>query len=180
MGVCERVILKWILNKWIHVRQNKDEWQTVVNTVMNFILFIPCIVIRSHISYTNKMHSSYLLYKITNWFYCKKIRLFYIINKKCAFCWCKKCVTVMNLSHKTQGISWPNQQLVASEGKSCLSCFAYPILNQPTFPCFTLWVLTSKICLIIRGSPQLPYANSVVTQYIERPSFYIIHITPPL
>jgi hypothetical protein len=36
LGVDEKVILKWILKKmdveWIHLAQDRDQWQAVVNT----------------------------------------------------------------------------------------------------------------------------------------------------
>ena len=50
---------------------------------------------------------------------------------------------------------------------------------QQTFPRSTLSVLTSKLCLIIRGSPQLPYANAGITNTIERDSFLVHYMVHP-
>jgi hypothetical protein len=44
-----------------------------LQTSSHFVLFTPCTFIRSHISQSNKMHTSYLLYNIT-FFAIKSIR----------------------------------------------------------------------------------------------------------
>jgi hypothetical protein len=42
LGVEERIILEWRLGKvvdWLHLAQDRDQWRTLVNTVMN--LWVP-------------------------------------------------------------------------------------------------------------------------------------------
>jgi hypothetical protein len=41
LGIDGKIILEWILGKcggnvdWIHLAQNRDQWQAVVDTIMN-------------------------------------------------------------------------------------------------------------------------------------------------
>jgi hypothetical protein len=35
LGIDGRVILKWELVDWIHLVQDRDQWQTCANTVIN-------------------------------------------------------------------------------------------------------------------------------------------------